>query len=809
MKKVDLIKRSAFAFVAMMLTAAIANAQAVLPTAWSFDTATPEGWTESLGASNTRYTNGYVGTACRLDQTGDYVLIEIAEEPGALNYALKGQNSGGAWQGTFTVEESADGVAFTPLHTYMNDIPSAAFTEYTDYPAASTRFIRFYYTNKVSGHNTALDEVSLAVPTATDAQEINVASNGNNVPSGATLVIGEAATTMIDVQNLGLANDLNISSVALSGPDVTDFNLNAFPSVVAAQSSEVIELAFAPTGTGARFCTITITSDDASEGEYIVNIYGVAGGISSEPTQQAAAINFTNVSAWDFDVSFDAGSEPAENYIVLRKVGGPVTRMPEDNNTYVRGSWIGDAQVVYVGEAATFNARSIEVSTDYNFAVYAFNGPAGYENYLTDSPLTGVATTMGPQVGSYYAGLNHNSPTFVADLTAKLYPANYFQIFYSNYISTLVNEFYIADTVSANGNAANMVKCQYSNVPDIFEASFQWWNGQNSFNLSREHSYPQSWMPTYLNSGFDGSEEVSDLHNLFPVRQEDCNAVRSNYPYGEVVTVSSSYGPTKYGQNEFGQTCYEPRDEIKGDAARAMMYHAVKNNSTTYDFSFPEQISLFIPYGQLEYVIKKWHFQDAPDNMEMARNEYIETRQNNRNGFIDSTEYACFIRFQNLTNFVPQVLNSNGNLSCIDPAMSYQWYFNGAEIDGATESTYAADQLGSYTVEIQQFEQCPVQSSNAVEVTVSVDELNASGISFEVYPNPSNGQFTMNVTTDHSILADVNVWSLTGAKVATAKQFFANGNNAVRMDYSNLQAGIYILEVKTDAGTITRNLIVE
>ncbi|MEN9524250.1 MAG: hypothetical protein RL536_319, partial [Candidatus Parcubacteria bacterium] len=60
-------------------------AQAVLPTSWNFDDATPTGWTESLGGSNTRYTNGMVGQACRLDQTNDYVQIYFAEEAGALS----------------------------------------------------------------------------------------------------------------------------------------------------------------------------------------------------------------------------------------------------------------------------------------------------------------------------------------------------------------------------------------------------------------------------------------------------------------------------------------------------------------------------------------------------------------------------------------------------------------------------------------------------------------------------------------------------------------------------------------------------
>jgi len=104
--KTNIINKGIQLIVAFMATIQLANAQAVLPTSWDFDAATPTGWTESLGSSAPRYSTGFVGSACRLDATGDYVVIEFAEEPGEVAYAIKGQNTGGTWQGTFTVEES-------------------------------------------------------------------------------------------------------------------------------------------------------------------------------------------------------------------------------------------------------------------------------------------------------------------------------------------------------------------------------------------------------------------------------------------------------------------------------------------------------------------------------------------------------------------------------------------------------------------------------------------------------------------------------------------------------------------------------
>ena len=42
----------------MLAVAQTVASQAVLPTSWNFDVNAPAGWSESLGASNTRYANG-------------------------------------------------------------------------------------------------------------------------------------------------------------------------------------------------------------------------------------------------------------------------------------------------------------------------------------------------------------------------------------------------------------------------------------------------------------------------------------------------------------------------------------------------------------------------------------------------------------------------------------------------------------------------------------------------------------------------------------------------------------------------------
>ena len=775
--------------------------QAILPASWNFDVNAPAGWTESLGASNTRYANGQNGQACRLDATGDYVVLQFAEEPGALTYYMKGQNSGGAWQGTFTIEESADGNSYTPLRTLAGaDLPSTAFTLFTDQPAASTRYIRWYYTEKMTGHNAALDEINLATPTAGAAQEINVTDGSNNVPSGITYFMGGSTQQNFTIENLGSGSSLTISDIVISGTNASEFSLATVPTSVAALGSETLTVNFAPSANGSHFCTISISSNDTSEPVYSINLYAVSGGSASEPTAQAAALAFDNVRSWDFQTTITAGASPAEGYIVLRKKGAPVTETPTDNVSYVRGAWIGGAQVVYVGNASSFDARGIEAGFTYHLAAFAFNGQDGFENYLTTSPTASTVDTPAPNFGSLYNAINLSSPALVTDLTTLMNPTNYFQVYYSNYISTLINNFYVRDTV-VGGVTQNMVECQYSGVPYLFEAGFQW------TSLSREHNFPQSWMPTYLDASFDQSPEVSDLHNLVPVWQDNVNAVRSNYPYGEVVTPTSTYEDCMLGANSYGQNVYEMRDSFKGNAARAVMYHSTKNNTAADDFSLPEQISLTIQYGQNEHLLKQWHFQDLPDSWEITRNEYIQYEQHNRNAFIDQVTYPCYIRFADLTPFTPEFTFNNTTLTCIDPAMSYQWYLDGNPIAGATSATYDWTTSGNYSVEIQQFDACPSFASDASLVGTSVQEQQAIQFDLSVFPNPSEGRVVVKTHASRPTTAQLIVLDMTGKIVHTSQENLNGGLNLIRLEPS-LSAGVYTVEIRSGESAQSTRLVI-
>ena len=160
---------------------------------------------------------------------------------------------------------------------------------------------------------------------------------------------------------------------------------------------------------------------------------------------------------------------------------------------------------------------------------------------------------------------------------------------------------------------------------------------------NREHSWPQSWF-----GGDDQATPSRDLHHVFPT-DGFVNAQRSNYPFGEVNTVSwTSQNGSKLGtcKSSLGYVgiVFEPIDEYKGDFARAMMYMSVRyyTEDDNWGTSGMTNKSEILPWAI--QMLLDWSDNDPVSQKEIDRNNVIyNDYQHNRNPFIDHPEYARMI----------------------------------------------------------------------------------------------------------------------------------------------------------------------
>ncbi len=468
-------------------------------------------------------------------------------------------------------------------------------------------------------------------PYVAPQKEINVKVSNNTVLSNTTYTIGNASTAQVTIQNLGVGS-LSVSGATITGTNAGDFSITIAPVAIAGNGSQNYTLNFNPTGTGTRTAVLNIASDDADENPYIINLLGVGtDNLATQPTTNPTGLTFPLVKAYTIGGQYNAGTN-AENYLVLWKNGSPLTGVPIDGETYKRGDVVGDARVAYVGPGMSFTPRGIIANQTYYFAVYAFNGPAGFENYLTTNPATGTVTSQGEQIANYYNGINVSSNALLSDLSALINPHTV--ISYFNYKSTMMNQFELRDTT----NGQSFVTCVYSGEKKTFNDPFDW----TALGYSREHTYSHSWMPTFPADNPE-KPEYNDQHNLYPTNLQQANTPRSNLPLEEITgSTVFNYLEGSVGYNVNNQLVYEPRAQQKGNAARAIFYMATCYNGVSGN-------NWAIPSNQSQESLKNWHYNDLPDNYEIARNEYIYSLQGNRNPYVDSVQFACYVDFSNMT----------------------------------------------------------------------------------------------------------------------------------------------------------------
>jgi endonuclease I len=161
----------------------------------------------------------------------------------------------------------------------------------------------------------------------------------------------------------------------------------------------------------------------------------------------------------------------------------------------------------------------------------------------------------------------------------------------------------------------------------------------NCYN--REHMIPQS----VFNSA---APMVSDAHHI-PPTDGKVNGMRSNYPHGDVSTTTwTSLNGSKLGSSAvsgYNGTVFEPIDEFKGDIARMYFYFATRYENTiaSYPYNMFNGTSNQVFTTSFLNMLISWHNQDPVSAREIARNNAIYTRQNNRNPYIDHPEYVGMI----------------------------------------------------------------------------------------------------------------------------------------------------------------------
>jgi hypothetical protein len=77
------------------------------------------------------------------------------------------------------------------------------------------------------------------------------------------------------------------------------------------------------------------------------------------------------------------------------------------------------------------------------------------------------------------------------------------------------------------------------------------------------------------------------------------------------------------------------------------------------------------------------------------------------------------------------------------------------------------------------------------------------------YPNPSQGQLTLDITTEKAMDLNIQIYDLTGRVVLSENAQAHIGNNQIRINASQLASGTYVLQAKSQGKQYVSTLIIQ
>lgn len=625
-------------YAALLLLVSALKGQATLPASWDMSNINtpPTGWSYDLDNSGTQFIYTGAGLfksapqALRFDGDLEFLMVNYTGIADTVQYYIRHSGISGQDTGIFTVQESSNGSTWSTVKEYKRSLPNT-LTLQTVRVKPSSRYVRFYFTDKVSGYNVALDDVVVKPGSDLSKPQISL-SFYKELVNGQTLQVGQVDSFDITIKNKSNTTDLEIGTLEWTGSDKAYFSLKNMPTTLSPLQETQFRVVISGAPAGSVKAKLTINSNDsAGNGKFDIDFYAIKGALATEPAAQVSNLRFTEVKPWRIKLNAN-NNAVSEQVLVLVKANAPVTEVPVDGETYERGEYIGAARVMWAKALQEITLDKVYANTKYYVKAYTFNGYETYTNYNTTNPAAIDSVTPGLQAGNYYDGISASDTLLVSKLRAKVRP--HFQVFYSNYGGTVGENFEAYDTTKGK----RVITCYYSGYKHVYVPPIVW------DTITREHSYPSSWM----GEGSKDSANYSDLHILFPVHQAGANAVRSNFPLSNLKSVTFTFLQGKLGLDSVGNVAYEPRDEAKGPASRAAFYVCATYNRPGKPFTIPTSVP-FINELQDQNVLKRWNQQFPPSGREIARHEYVASVQNNRNPFVDHPEWACYINFSNMS----------------------------------------------------------------------------------------------------------------------------------------------------------------
>ena len=146
-----------------------------------------------------------------------------------------------------------------------------------------------------------------------------------------------------------------------------------------------------------------------------------------------------------------------------------------------------------------------------------------------------------------------------------------------------------------------------------------------------------------------------------------------------------------------------------------------------------------------------------------------------------------------------------------DSASQYKWYYNGSIIQGADKFLYVANRnLGKYYVSIANSKGCFTLSDVITIPTGATGIENVDPFSgLKIYPNPSTGQFTLDMDNQLSGEVMIRILDQGGKETLKVKLEKTTVHFSSQIDLSGQPKGLYLINIMLDKYSTNKKIIIE
>ncbi|MEI8005022.1 MAG: T9SS type A sorting domain-containing protein [Bacteroidota bacterium] len=150
------------------------------------------------------------------------------------------------------------------------------------------------------------------------------------------------------------------------------------------------------------------------------------------------------------------------------------------------------------------------------------------------------------------------------------------------------------------------------------------------------------------------------------------------------------------------------------------------------------------------------------------------------------------------------VITLTGSVLSSNASAGNQWYKNLTLIPGATSQSITPTEYGLYSDKVT-LSSCSSDMSNIIYYfPTGIGENNTSGLI--VYPNPSNGVFTVEIPTTITGNYDIRVFDALGLKTMELKNL--NGILPKTIDLRPVAEGVYLIELQNSSTHLVKRIVV-